>query len=298
MEQDFIRNFIFKDRSVRGSIVRLKKSYEMVVSQHHYPPVLGGILGEALLGACLLGPFFKNPGKITLQFQGEGDLKFLSTRLTSDFTIRGLIRAEHDLISEFNLLEALKVGQLSLTYEPLDGRPYQSFISIEQTSIAKTLEDYFIRSEQLPTRFFLARSEDVVAGMMLQVLPDAFKGNARQDFEHCTMLAATVKDEELLSLEPAELLHRLFAEEDLTLFEPRKIEFACNCSRERMAGVVINLGQEQANSILEDHGFVEVTCEFCGQAHQFNEAEVPVLFLQHSLSGAISHHSPGIHLNG
>ncbi len=297
MKQDIIQNFIFKDRNVRGSFVRLNQSYKTIVNQHHYPPILSALLGETLLGACLISPFFKTPGKITLQFQGTGGLQLLSARITSDFAIRGLVRAEPELITDLNLLRALQEGQLSLSYEPEQGRAYQSFIAVQQTSIAKTLEDYFTLSEQLPTRFFLASTEDAVAGIMLQLLPNSGEGDAYQDFEHCSILASTVKAEELLILEPSLILQRLFPEDDVTVFPEKKIEFGCNCSRERMSGVVLNLGMAQATSILEEHGFVEVTCEFCGQAHQFNQEEVMNLFTQKSLGGT-PHQSTRPHLNG
>ena len=278
MKQDIVQNFIFKDRAVRGSFVRLHDSYQTIVDQHHYPPVLSQILGEALLGVCLVAPLFKNAGKVTIQFQGDGDLQFLSTRITSDFMIRGLARATPHLVSLLNLKEALASGELSLTYEPDQGKPYQSVIQVEKISIAETLQDYFDRSEQLPTRFFLASTSDGVAGLMLQMLPGDHKDLAYQDFEHAVILAKTVETEELLSLDPEAILGRLFSEDDITLFPEREIEFGCNCSQSRMGGIIVNLGREQAESILAEQGFIEITCEYCGQVYPFNPDEVKVLF--------------------
>jgi molecular chaperone Hsp33 len=278
MQEDFIQNFIFKNRSVRGSFVRLNQSYKTIINQHHYPALLSHLLGEALLGVCLMSPFFKTAGKITLQFQGEGDLRFLSARMTSDFKIRGLVRAEPSLLSTQNLQEALKSGQLMLTYEARTGQPYQSIIPIETDSVAHALEDYFIRSEQLPTRFFLATGEDCVAGLMLQILPNVQQTDAYRDFEHCTVLASTLQKEELLEQDPMRLLQHLFVEDDITVFFSQDLEFGCNCSHERMKNAVLGLGREEALSILETAGFVEVVCEFCSQSHQFNEEEVHALF--------------------
>lgn len=288
MKQDVIQNFVFQNRFVRGSFVRLSESFQTIINQHHYPEILATLLGEALLGVCLMSPNFKTPGKITLQFQGEGDLRLLSVRVTSDFKIRGLVRAEPDLISTINLKNALADGQLTLTYEPEGGQSYQSIVPVERTSIAETLEDYFIRSEQLPTRFFLTSTDEHAAGLMLQLLPTTNEEAAYQDFEHCAVLAATVKPEELLTLDTEELVPRLFVEDDVKIFESKPVAFGCSCSRERMSGAVINLGEEEANSILSEQGMVEVTCEFCSQSHQFREVDVKALF----------HHGPtGVHLN-
>ncbi len=113
---------------------------------------------------------------------------------------------------------------------------------------------------------------------MLQILPGLKKGMAYQDFEHCTVLAASLQDNELLDIDPEVLLHRLYVEDDITLFSEKAIEFGCNCSRTRMEGIVLGLGLTEALSILEEFGFVEIVCEFCSQAHAFDQDEINVLF--------------------
>lgn len=297
MKPDVIQNFVFKDRAVRGSIVCLSESYKTIINQHHYPPAVAKLLGEALLGVCLMAPFFKALGKITLQFQGEGDLKLLSARITSDFKIRGLARAEPELMSHHSLLEALRSGQLSLTYESILGEPYQSIIPIEKDEIAATLEDYFLRSEQLPTRFFLLHSAERIAGLMVQALPSAEKQNAYQDFEHCTILAATLKEDEINAFDVEMLLHRLFAEDDITVFPSKALAFGCGCTHQRMASAVVSLGHEEALSILAEQGFIEVVCEFCNQAQQFNETEIKALFSPSQQSGGLGQQSPRPHFD-
>lgn len=273
MQQDTIQSFIFTHRAIRGALVRLNDSYETVVMQHHYSSILGSLLGEALLGVTLMGSFFKHPGKLTLQFQGRGDLTFLSTRITENHEIRGLIRANPDLITAKNLQAALQEGTLTMTYEGPSGpgQSYQSTIPVEDTSIAKTLENYFLRSEQLPTRFFLASSDDVAAGMMLQVLPSSHPDGAYIDLEHVSVLAATLSDEELFTLPFEEMIHRLYPEEDVEIFAPREIEFGCNCTPDKMQQAVINLGPIEMARILEEQGFIEVVCEFCGRSYKYGD---------------------------
>lgn len=293
MKADMMQSFIFKNRAVRGSFVCLSKSYQTIINQHHYPEMLGLLLGEALLGISLMFPFFKVAGKITLQFQGEGSLNLLSARITSDLKIRGLLRASPELITVKNLQNALGEGQLSLRYEVDGERTYQSIVPFEQTSIAAVLEDYFMRSEQLRTRFYLFGDEQSMAGLILQALPDA---EGYQDFEHCNILARTLQKSEMLNLNVQTLLQRLFAEEDIMIFPEKSIEFGCSCSHERMQNALVNLGQQEALSILEEFGFVEVTCEFCNQAHQFDQAEVVALFLGIHAEG-LGQAGPGPHFN-
>ncbi len=278
MKNDKIQAFLFKNRPVRGALVRLAESYQTITLQHHYPAVLAKLLGEALLGVTLIASHFKQRGQTTLQFQGEGALNLLSVRITPEHAIRGLIRADAHLISEKNLTQALHHGQLSLSHESTQGQNYQSFIPIEAPSIAQALEDYFMRSEQLSTRFFLASTDKMAAGLILQLMPAKDPIVAQQDFKHLSILAETLKPEELLQLDFQSLLHRLYHEEELLLFEETPIHFGCNCSLEKMQRVVLQLGREEAEAILAEKAMIEVTCEFCNEIHTFDEAEVRQLF--------------------
>ena len=281
MQHDSIQRFIFKNRAVRGCLVHLNESYQTITLQHHYPAVLSKLLGETLLGVILIASHFKQTGQTTLQFQGNGALKLLSARITADNAIRGLVRADPHLISMKNLTEALQNGQLTLSDEGrVAGQNYQSIIPVEEPSIAAALEHYFVRSEQVPTRFFLASTDKRAAGLLLQIMPSKDVTTAREDFQHVCVLAETLKDSELLTLDFEEILKRLYHEEDLELFPASALHFGCNCSHQKMEQVVRSLGQKEAESILAEHAFIEVTCEFCNQIHQFGQADLAKIYSQ------------------
>ena len=69
------------------------------------------------------------------------------------------------------------------------------------------------------------------------------------------------------------LLHRLFHEENLRLFEPEPVAFRCTCSRSRIEETLRTLGQGEVESILADQGAIEVTCEFCNRAYQWDRVD-------------------------
>jgi molecular chaperone Hsp33 len=278
LEYDVRQHFVFKDQALRGVLVRLKESYQTIVQQHHYPLVLANLLGEGLLGVTLMASFFKHRGKLTLQFQGEGDLRLLSARCTQDNEIRGLVRASPALVSNQNLLQALHHGYLNLTYEPEQiGQPYQSVIEVTQPSIAKNLEEYFKRSEQLPTCFVLMSDGDVAAGLMLQALPEAQEHEA---FYNLAILAETLTPEELKTCDFKTLLRRLFHEYVIELFPTKPINFGCNCSLARMQNAILSMGEDEAFSILAEETYIEVTCEFCARSHLFDAQEVERIFTE------------------
>jgi molecular chaperone Hsp33 len=92
------------------------------------------------------------------------------------------------------------------------------------------------------------------------------------------LIGDTLTPEELRTLADAEILHRLFNEDDLRLFEPSPVYFRCRCSRERVAGMLHGLGGAETRSILAERGAVEVRCDFCNRAYVFDAVDVAQLF--------------------
>jgi molecular chaperone Hsp33 len=160
------------------------------------------------------------------------------------------------------------------------------------------LEHYMLQSEQLDTRLVLAANDELAAGLLIQRLPVQGEGNleggaaraaggARRNeddiglsegFNRIALLAATLTREELLSLPAERVLHRLFWEETLRVFEPQAPRFACTCSRERVRGMLRGLGREEVDSIVAERGDVEIGCEFCGVQYRFDAVDVVGLF--------------------
>jgi len=91
-------------------------------------------------------------------------------------------------------------------------------------------------------------------------------------------LADTVEERELLSLPVQKLLHRLFHEEDVRLFEPDPVAFRCSCSRGRIAETLRALGEAEVDSILAEQGEIAVTCEFCNRDYRFDAVDARGLF--------------------
>lgn len=149
-------------------------------------------------------------------------------------------------------------------------------VGLEGDTLAACTEDYFLRSEQLPTRLFI-RTGDVdgkpaAGGMLLRVMPAQ---NAQaEDFDHLAMLTETIKSEELLTLPANDVLWRLYHEEEVTLYDPQDVEFKCTCSRERCAGALKTLPDEEVDSILAEEGEIDMHCDYCGNHYLFNAMDI------------------------
>jgi molecular chaperone Hsp33 len=156
--------------------------------------------------------------------------------------------------------------------------------------LAESLQVYFENSEQLPTRLWLHADAQGASGMLLQMLPGSGPSPAgdpvaiEDAWRRVQLIASTLTGEELRTLEDKEILHRLFNEDDVRLFEASPVYFRCRCSRERVAGMLQGLGETETRSVLKERGDVEVRCDFCNRAYVFDAVDVAKLF-QSNLTG-------------
>ncbi len=81
-----------------------------------------------------------------------------------------------------------------------------------------------------------------------------------------------------MTLADQDILHRLFHEEDVRLFDRDPVSFRCSCSRERIADALRGLGAEEVTDIVHDEGEVSTTCEFCNKDYVFDSVDVAALF--------------------
>lgn len=283
--EDCARRFLFEHSDVRGELVQLGPAYREVVDSHAYTTGVRRLLGEFLAAAVLLSTTLKFNGRLTLQARSSGELPLIMAECTSALEIRGIARgAEQARSGHFRQL--LADGQLAITVEPSGGKPYQGIVPLDGLSLGDSLDNYFMQSEQLPSRFWLASDGMRAAGLLLQQLP-ARQGDADARacyWEHLQTLSATLTEAELLALPADTLLQRLYHEEQVRLFAAREARFACSCSRERSRAALATLGHEEILDILREQGSVTMDCEFCNQRYTFTDEDLlPAPSSQHPL---------------
>ena len=274
-DTDSIHRFLFEHTGIRGNRVHLDAAWRAVLDAHPYPEAVRGHLGEALAAVTLLAATIKFEGSLILQVQGDGPLRTLVAQATSARTLRGLARWEGEVPHGAGLAECCGAGRLVLTIERSGAEPYQGIVPLEGEGIAAALERYFAASEQLPTRLWLAADARRAAGLLLQRLPEAEPGDA---WDRVSLLGATVRREELLGLGVRELLHRLYHEEDVRLFESEPVAFRCGCSRSRIEDLLRTLGEAEVAAALAAEGAVTVHCEFCNRTYSLDAVDVGRLF--------------------
>lgn len=275
-EHDTLRRFIFERLPVQGRHVHLDASWRAALERQDYPAPVRGLLGEAMAAAALLSATLKFEGNITLQVQGTGPVHLLVVQCTSDLNLRGLARW-NGAPEAAGFRELIGDGRLVMTIEQTGkAERYQSIVPLEGDTLSSSLENYFARSEQLATRLWLTAGDASASGFLLQMLPD--KQGDQDSWQHVTVLSDTLKQAELAGLSAQEILHRLYNEDDVRLFDGAPVAFRCRCSRERIEETLRGIGHDEVQSILKEQGRVDVDCEFCGRRYSFDLVDVESLF--------------------
>ena len=280
---DFSQRFMFDHSDVRGELVSLGESYAHVLAKHPYPEPVAQLLGELLAAAALLVGTMKFDGLLILQARSSGAVPLLMVECSSNREIRGIARYHEEQIgADAGLRELMPDGVLTLTVDPTKGQRYQGIVGLEGINLSECLSDYFATSEQLPTRFWLNADGRRARGLLLQQLPAEQITDAEEraaSWQHVTVLADTLTAEEQLGLDNETLLHRLYHEDTLRLFDPQPLQFKCSCSRDRSARALVSLGEPDAQALLqENHGEIVIDCQFCNERYAFDAADVAQLF--------------------
>jgi molecular chaperone Hsp33 len=272
-----IQRFSFDNTNVRGERVLLNSAYQEIIKRKQYPLSLEKLLGEFVAAIALLRDIVKIDGVLSIQAKGNGFLSTLMTECDEHQNLRGIAQWDEsqDVPDTFSLKDVLEGGYLVITIQPRNGLRYQGIVEIVGDTLSECLEQYFSQSEQLPSRIWLAANGAQCGGLFLQRLPlEQAKEGDEDAWERFTHLASTVKEEELLGLETELLLHRLYHEEEVRLYDTKPMQFGCSCSRQRTLDAVMSLGSEEIRELLIEQGSVKVDCQFCAEKYEFTEDDL------------------------
>src|SRR5580698_9315305 len=306
-DRDTLHRFLFEHFPIRGHLVHLDAAWRALIEHREYPEAIRDTLGEAAAASLLLAATIKFEGVLSLQLQGDGPMHLMLAQCTSGLGVRGLARYRESSfagagaatgvgaatgaragIGAPGIADLIGAGNLTVTLETDDSsQRYQGIVPITGQRLAESLQVYFENSEQLPTRLWLHADAQGASGMLLQKLPGAGDLPAQggvdlaavdDAWRRVQLIAATLTPEEMRTLTDAEILYRLFNEDDVRLFEPAPVYFRCRCSRERVSSMLQGLGETETRSVLAERGEVEVRCDFCNRAYVFDAVDVAQLF--------------------
>ena len=295
---------------LRGRLTRMGPALDEILTKHDYPPQVGKLLGEAIVLTTLLGSSLKFDGRFILQTQSDGPVSFLIVDFQAPDRLRAYARYDAKRLKPgADSGSLLGKGHLAMTIDQgPDMSRYQGLVALEGGGLEAAAHEYFLRSEQIPTRVRIAVGEEFrggergkhrwrAGGLLMQFLPkaperarqaDLHPGDAPQGTVPHTVaeddawvegqsLISTVEDIELIDpdLSGERLLYRLFHERGVRVFKPLALHAQCSCSREAVSSMLKSFDAKDRSGMVKD-GRVVVTCEFCSSVYEFTPQEAGV----------------------
>ena len=287
--KDVLVPFVFEKLPVRGAIVQLSDEWRALCAGHDYSPELLEVLGHAAAATPLIAQSMKSGSSVTLQLTGKSPLSMLVMQATNDLEFRGLATAS-SATDGLSFAQLTAGSRCAITVSNVNAeRPYQGIVETGGESLAGCLENYFLRSAQVPSYLSLIANEDVCGGLLLQQLPGEQEPHG-DDWRRLGFLADTLRSQDLIDGVGTDILGKLFSEDDVRVFEGREAVFRCRCSRDRAANALKLLGEEECELTDDDEDHIVVTCEYCGSRESFDPLDIAAIFAD---GGQVS--SPSVH---
>ena len=279
--RDCLTRFLLEDAHVRGALVRLDETWQALRARTEYPEVVADFLGQCCAASALFTASLKLEGRVSIQLRGESALRRVYAECQTDGNLRGIAHFDTPLPEQLPLSAFGPKAVLAITIENnsagrREPQRYQGMVGLQADTLSGAFEDYFTQSEQLPTRLLLFTQGNQAAGLLIQQLPEALASS--EDWQRAQALFETLTAQELFSLEPNDVLYRLFHEESVRVLETQPLAFGCSCSRERVESTLVSLGQAEIEETIAETGGISVHCDFCGQGYHFTAEEGLSLF--------------------
>ncbi len=287
--KDAVIPFVFESLPARGALVQLESTWQRMQRDHDYPDPVAEVLGHSAAATALIAQSLKFDGTITFQIVSEGPLSMLVMQSTDYLDLRGMASAK-DIASNVAFADLVSGARCAVTVDSgVMERPYQGIVEISPDSLAASLENYFEQSVQVPSHLHLERDQVLCGGILLQQMPEEL-AMLEDDWRRLGFLAKTLRAEDLSGGASHELLHKIFPEDDVRVFKPREARFRCGCTQVKVEEVLRLLGKEETRAACEEHGRVEVTCEYCGRLRTFDAVDVTRVFTEQAVSGTDAVH--------
>ena len=280
VSSDILHKFHFVNAPVRGIWVRLEKVWHDACHYGDYPRPVQDLLGQMLAVTALVANNVKQEPAVVLQAVGSGPVKLAFSECREHRFLRAIARIDEDhpetIFGKHSFRELMGEGKLAISIRLKNGSTYQGLVSMDSKSLLINLENYFKNSEQLETKLKVVCDESVVTGCLLQLLPSQnVKDEERLAFDNLSWHRITrsfieAPKEDLIEQGIADFLRRRYPRHSIYLDDPDDLVFKCTCSYERSEAAVRALSEEEVEELLAEDGAVNINCEFCGKAYQFD----------------------------
>ncbi len=270
---------------VRFSIGRTTDTVEKMNRIHNTTPTAAAAAGRALTAVALMSFMLKNDNdKISAVISGDGEIgRIIATsgidaKVKCDILNPGIQLMINDK-GKLDVARAVGKGSLTVIRDMGLKEPHVGHIELVSSEIGEDFTYYFAVSEQIPSIVSLGvlvsadYKVEQAGGFIVQVMPDC----EEEIIAYLEEKAGSIKPvTSLLSagLDCEGIAKEMFGEYKFKVTEIKKVEYYCDCSKERIEKALIAMGKSELEALIEDQGNAEIKCHFCNKLYEFSRDEL------------------------
>jgi molecular chaperone Hsp33 len=283
-----VRKFIAEGTSVRSTFVECTEVVDQLAVNIRANPLATVVLGRTVAGALLLAGQSKREHKISIHFQGSGNLGDVYADAWFEGGCRGYVsnpQAEPTVENgRLNIGAGIGKGFLNVTtYAKGQIKPHVSSIEIQTGEVGDDIAYYLHQSQQVLSVVNIgARINDMgrveaAGGLiieMMQDVPDSIIDDLRQRMTTVRQITDRIFE----GTDPFDIVS------DYLDFLPLReidhnlpVKIQCTCSEERILNTLMLLGKDEVQALVEMKKDSEIRCQFCGSHYIVKQPDLQAL---------------------
>lgn len=285
---DYLVRGIAAGGFVRAFGASTRDTVEQARINHNLSPVASAALGRLLTAGAMMGSMSKGENDIlTLQIHCDGPIGGLTVTADTNGKVKGYVNNPGVMLpataqGKLDVGGALGSGILSVIRDLGLKDPYIGQIQLQTGEIAEDITYYYASSEQIPSGVglgVLMNKDNTVkcaGGFIIQLMPDV-TDEVIKELEGALKEIPPVTKMLDEGATPEDILERLLGKLDFSVTDRSDVEFYCNCSAEKVEKVIISMGREEIQSMIDENEPTRVNCHFCNKNYIFETDDLKEL---------------------
>ena len=285
MSQDYIVRATAAQQQLRVFAITSRDLVEQGRKIHNTSPVATAALGRLLTAGAMMGSMMKgNKDVLTFQIECGGPIGGVTVTADANANVKGYVNQPNVIIpankdGKLDVSGAIGPGFLNVIRDIGMKEPYNGQVHLVSGEIAEDLTYYYATSEQIPSSVglgVLLDKENFVkqaGGFIIQVMPfaeDEVIDKVEESLKHIHSVTSLLEQ----GMTPEDMLHHLLGDLDLEILDRMPAQYACNCSKERVAKAIASIGRADLEDMIQAGETIETNCQFCGSHYYFTTEEL------------------------
>ena len=282
---DHLVRGIAADGMIRAFAVTARQTVQDARDAHHTSPIATAALGRLMMGAQMMGAMMKHPDELmTLTVRGDGPMGGMTVTANANGDVKGFVNHPNVWLppngrGKLDVGGAIGAGSLSVVHDLPGMEPYVSQVELISGEIGDDLASYFALSDQIPTSVGVGVLVDrdltvkQAGGFILQLMPGHYEYLV-DELEANLADIHSVTDMLEDGMGPEDILRHLLRGMDYETLDITPVRFHCGCNYERASRVMLALGAQELQDMVDKGETGEAYCHFCGKRHLFTPEQL------------------------